>query len=178
MEATGADCYVSAPQKGWTGPCCVGIAVLSAAGAKAARARQSNSFACNLVQWLDVMAAYENADGKGPGFKYYTTLPTDALLAFRDVIAETKAYGFAAAKERMLALGAAVRAGLAARGFKSVAADGFAAPGVVVVYSAHAGMVGKFKAEGLQVAGGVPWKLGEDAYDTPIDAANNTFRIG
>lgn len=46
-----------------------------------------------------------------------------------------------------------MRAELAKRGFKSVAAEGFESPGVVVVYSPVAGMVGKIKSEGLQLAG-------------------------
>ena len=44
------------------------------------------------------------------------------------------------AKEAMRTLGASVRAELAKRGFQSTAADGFASPGVVVVFSGIGGM--------------------------------------
>jgi hypothetical protein len=55
---------------------------------KKKKCSESTSFCCNLAQWLDVMHQYLNADGKGPGFRYYTTLPTDALMEFRDVMKE------------------------------------------------------------------------------------------
>ena len=68
---------ISAPQKGWTGPSCAGLVLLSARAAKIAKNAEgsaewepeSQSFCCNLRQWLDVVEKYE--DG---GFKYYTTL--------------------------------------------------------------------------------------------------------
>jgi aspartate aminotransferase-like enzyme len=178
MVKLGIDVYVSAPQKGWTGPCCVGLAMLSEAAVKVAKSTQSNSFCCNLAQWLDVMEQYENKEKKGPGFRYYTTLPTDALIQFRDVIVETKQIGYDKTKAGMLELGSRIRAELAKRGFKSVAADGWGAPGVVVVYSTFDGAVPKFKGVGLQIAGGVAWKLGEEAYATPVDATASTFRLG
>ena len=88
-------------------------------------------------------------------------------------------FGLEKAKQRMWELGGRVRKELAERGFRSVAADGFASPGVVVVYGGeHKDMIAKFKQQGLQLAGGVPWKLGEDGYDTPIDSKTQTFRIG
>jgi len=178
MAARGVDVYVSAPQKGWTGPCCVGLAILSDAAVKVTKSTQSNSFCCNLAQWLDVMEQYENKEKKGPGFRYYTTLPTDAIMQFRDVILETKKIGYDKTKAGMLELGSRIRSELAKRGFKSVAADGWGAPGVVVVYSDLDGMVAKFKAAGLQVAGGVAWKIGEEAFNKPVDATTTTFRLG
>jgi aspartate aminotransferase-like enzyme len=48
---------------------------------------------------------------------------------------ETREMGFEAAKAAQWALGRAVRAMLAAKGVPSVAAEGFAAPGVVVSYT-------------------------------------------
>ena len=93
-------------------------------------ATTSNSFAIDLKKWRAIMEAYE----KG-GFAYHATMPTDALVGFRDAMAETKAMGFAEAKAAQWALGTAVRAMLAARGVMSVAADGFAAPGVVVSFT-------------------------------------------
>ena len=41
--------------------------------------------ALNLKKWRDVMEAYlDETKGDGPGFAYYTTMPTDALQLFRD----------------------------------------------------------------------------------------------
>src|SRR3546814_9414348 len=76
------------------------------------------------------MEAYE----KG-GHAYHATMPTDALRGFRDAMQETGAYGFAKVKAEQEELGARVRALFAARGFVSVAAEGFGAPGVVVCRS-------------------------------------------
>ena len=71
---------------------------------------------------------------------------------------ETQAYGFAKVKEEQLELGRRVRALLEARGFASVAAAGFQAPGVVVSFTTDDGIKtgAKFAAAGLQVAAGVP----------------------
>lgn len=67
--------------------------------------------------------------------RYYTTLPTDSLAVFRDVLAETTAYGFEKIQQDMWTLGNAVRAELEARGFKSVAAEGFKSPGISNYYT-------------------------------------------
>lgn len=62
---------------------------------------------------------------------------------------------------------------LAEKGVVSVAAEGFAAPGVVVSYTddpeVQTGR--KFLAEGLQIAAGVPLQVGEGA-------EFRTFRLG
>ena len=50
---------------------------------------QSDSFAIDLKKWLQIMQAYE-----GGGHAYHATMPTDALRAFRDTVAETRDYGF------------------------------------------------------------------------------------
>ena len=70
-------------------------------------------------------------------------------------------------------LGQKVRAALAARGVASVAAEGFAAPGVVVCYTDDPEVkTGKaFVKEGAQIAAGVPLQVGE-----PDDF--RTFRLG
>lgn len=69
MEATGVDVLISAPQKGWTGPACCGLVMLSerarAVLDDAEQQPEVNSFCCNLKKWQDVMDAYE--DG---GFMY------------------------------------------------------------------------------------------------------------
>ena len=108
------------------------------------------------------MEAYEAG-----GHAYHATLPTDALRGFRDAMAETRSLGFDAMKAAQWDQGHKVRAALAARGFRSVAAEGFEAPGVVVVFTDDPEMQsGKpFAREGVQVAAGVPLMIGEgDGY--------------
>jgi len=173
MKANGVDVLISAPQKGWTGPACVGIAMMSSR-ARALMDKElpaTNSFCCNLAKWTTVMEKYEAG-----GFMYYTTLPTDSLMRFRDVLLETEAYGIEKTKASMWEMGKKVREVLAARGFKSVSAPGNQSPGVVVVYSPLEGMVGKFKDHEMQIAGGVPFKLGEDEFG--LNPRKACFRLG
>jgi len=175
MKATGVDVLISAPQKGWSGPACAGLVMLNERAAKQVKEVKisSNSFSCNLPKWLTVMDAYVNG-----GFMYYTTLPTDALTTFRDAIKEAEAFGFEKTRTKMMELGSKVRALLVSKGFKSVAAPGFEAPGVVVSYSnGISGAFGKFKAQGLQIAGGVPLKLDEDTLQG-VDTKATSFRLG
>lgn len=128
----------------------------------------STSYSCDLRKWLQIMEAYE----KG-GHLYHATLPTDALARLRDVMLETEAIGFDRVREAQQRLGDAVRALLAQRGFPSVAAPGFEAPGVVVSYTDDPDIQSgrKFAAVGLQTAAGVPLQC-----DEPADF--RTFRIG
>lgn len=168
MQACGVDVLISAPQKGWSGSPCCALVMLSALARTRIDATTSSSFACDLKKWLQIMEAYE-----GGGFAYHATLPTDALATLRDVMRETAAYGFDKVKAEQQALGDAVRALLAARGFKSVAAAGFEAPGVVVSYTDDDGIASakKFVAAGVQIGAGVPLQC-----DEPADF--KTFRIG
>ena len=114
------------------------------------------------------MEAYE----KG-GHAYHTTMPTDALTRLRDVMLETRSYGFDKVRQEQFEIGRQVRWLLESRGLKSVAADGFKAPGVVVSYTTDADIHSskKFLALGLQTAAGVPLQC-----DEPADFM--TFRIG
>jgi aspartate aminotransferase-like enzyme len=114
------------------------------------------------------MEAFENG-----GHAYHATMPTDALAAMRDVMLETEAYGFARVCSEQQELGRRVRELLEARGFPSVAAEGFKAPGVVVSYTADPEIQNgrKFLAVGLQTAAGVPLQCDEPA-------EFRTFRIG
>ena len=86
---------------------------------------------------------------------------------------EARAHGFAALMRAQMELGSRVRELLAGKGFVSVAAQGFEAPGVVVCYTDDSGMHNgsKFTAQGLQIAAGVPLMC-----DEPDDY--QTFRIG
>ena len=130
MAATGVDVLISAPQKGWSASPSAGVVLLSAAAEVRLAETASSSFALDLKKWRAIMEAYE----KG-GHAYHATMPTDAIVGFRDAMVETQAMGFEAAKAAQWALGRAVRAMLAARGVASVAAEGFQAPGVVVSYT-------------------------------------------
>ena len=157
MEKTGVDVYLTAPQKGWSAPACVGVVCLSARAEAKLEETTSSSFTLSLNKWLGIMTKYEAG-----GFGYHTTLPTDALVGFRDAIIETKRrVGFAAAMEKTKVLGAEIRNVLESRGFKNVAAEPWQSPTVVVSYAKDATMVGKFKSQGLMIAGGVPFKLEE-----------------
>jgi aspartate aminotransferase-like enzyme len=168
MAATGVDVLISAPQKGWSASPAVGVVMLSAAAEARLAETTSNSFALDLKKWRSIMAAYE-----GGGHAYHATMPTEAIVAFRDAMLETKAMGFAEAKAAQWELGRSVRGLLAGHGVMSVAAEGFQAPGVVVSYTADPAIQNgsKFRAEGLQIAAGVPLQVGEGA-------EFRTFRLG
>ncbi len=168
MDQTGVDVLVSAPQKGWSSSPCCALVMLSERARTRIDSTQSTSFACDLRKWLQIMEAYE-----GGGFAYHATFPTDALTRLRDVMRETEAYGFAKVHAEQQRLGDQVRALLAGKGFKSVAAEGFQAPGVVVLYTEDADMQSgkKLLAQGLQIAAGVPLQCDEGA-------DFQTFRIG
>lgn len=84
---------------------------------------------------------------------------------------ETRDFGFAEAQKAQIELGTKIRAVLAERGFQSVAAPEWEAPGVVVVHTPTPDMVPRFARAGLQVAAGVPFKVDEHP-DT------QTFRVG
>jgi aspartate aminotransferase-like enzyme len=168
MADIGVDILVTAPQKGWSGPPCGALVCLGAEALKRMEATTSTSFAADLKKWLQIMQAYE----KG-GHAYHATLPTDALVALRKVMLEAEAYGFEKLRTAQSELGSKVRKLLAARGFKSVAAPGFEAPGVVVSYTDDPEIQSskKFLAQGLQTAAGVPLQC-----DEPADF--RSFRVG
>ena len=168
MKAIGVDVLISAPQKGWSASPAAGLVMMNNAARKAVNETTSTSFACDLKKWAEIMDAYENG-----GHAYHATMPTDALKKFRDVMLETKSYGFDKVRDEQLELGRRVREMLAERGIKSVAAKGFEAPGVVVSYTDDDNIsMGKaFAAEGMQIAAGVPLQC-----DEPADF--QTFRLG
>ncbi|MES2604129.1 MAG: aminotransferase class V-fold PLP-dependent enzyme [Pseudomonadota bacterium] len=168
MKKLGIDVLISAPQKGWSASPCCGLVMMSARALERVRTTTSTSFACDLGKWLQIMEAYE----KG-GHAYHATMPTDGLRTFRDLMHENKALGFARLKEQQLELGRKVRGLLESKGFASVAATGFQAPGVVVSYTNDADIQNgkKFLAQGLQIATGVPLQCDERA-------DFRTFRVG
>ena len=168
MEATGVDVLVSAPQKGWSGSPCCAMVCLSERARAAIDSTTSSSFACDLKKWLQVMESYENGT-----HMYHATMPTDALTRLREVMQETRAYGFDKVRVEQQQLGDRVRELFESRGIRSVASEGFKAPCVVVSYTEDAGIQSskKFLATGLQTAAGVPLQC-----DEPADFM--TFRVG
>ena len=168
MKKLGIDVLISAPQKGWSSTPCAGLVMLSDAAIKKVETTESNCFSLDLKQWLTIMRAYENG-----GHAYHATMPTDSLRQFRDTILEAKEIGFDKLCDAQWELGNRVRKVLADKGIESVAAKGFEAPGVVVSYTdrddIHKGSA--FAEAGLQIAAGVPLKVGEpDNF--------KTFRLG
>ena len=168
MKTLGIDVLVSAPQKGWSGSPGCAFVMLSERARQRIDQTTSTSFAADLKKWLQIMEAY-----KAGGHAYHATMPTDALTATRDAMLETRSYGFARLRQEQETLGRAVRATLVRRGYPSVAAPGFEAPGVVVSYTTDPGLQTSksFLALGLQTAAGVPLQCDEGA-------DFSTFRLG
>jgi aspartate aminotransferase-like enzyme len=168
MKATGVDVLISAPQKGWSATPCAGLVMMSERAVARMANTASNSFAIDLKKWHSIMQAYE-----GGGHAYHATMPTDGLRTFRDTMQETQEFGFDKLRDAQWALGNAVRKVLADKGIRSVAAEGFGAPGVVVSYTDDPDVQNgsKFAALGMQIAAGVPLQC-----DEPDDF--RTFRLG
>ncbi len=168
MRRSGVDVLLSAPQKGWSGSPCAGLVMLGELALGRMDASANTSFSCDLLRWLHVMRSYED-----DGHTYHATMPTDALRMFDDSMKETRAFGFGRARACQQELGDRVRALLAERGYRSVAAEGYGAPGVVVGYTNDPAIQNgsRFAAAGLQIAAGVPLRCGEPS---PF----RTFRIG
>ncbi len=168
MRELNVDVLISAPQNGWSASPCAGLVMLGERGLKRLEETQSDSFAADLRKWWNIMQAYE-----GGAHAYHATMPTDSLAVFRDAMKETVNEGLDVVRERQWELGTAVRRLFADKGFVSVAADGFEAPGVVVLYTEddqlHTGKA--FIQQGLQTAAGVPLMCGEPE-------GFKTFRIG
>ena len=168
MQAHGVDVLISAPQKGWSASPCSALVMLSDLALERMATTTSSSFAADLNKWLQIMQAYENG-----GHAYHATMPTDALTQFRDTMLESGQIGFDRLKEQQLSLGAQVRNALGQRGIKSVAAEGYEAPGVVVCYTDDGAIQNgsAFVSAGLQIAAGVPLQCDEgDDY--------RSFRLG
>ena len=168
MRATGVDVLISAPQKGWSASPCAGLVMLSERAVARLEGSTSDSFAIDLKKWHGIMQIYENG-----GQAYHATMPTDALQAFRDTMIETRDYGFERLCAAQWELGDGVRAMLKDKGVRSVAAEGFGAPGVVVSYTDDPAIQNgsKFVAQGMQIAAGVPLQCDEPE-------GFSTFRLG
>lgn len=168
MHHCNVDVLISAPQKGWSSTPCAGLVMMNHRAEDRLEQTRSDSFAANLKSWRGIMQAYEAG-----GHAYHATMPTDGLRAFRDTMIETRNYGFESLRDAQWQLGDAVRAHLAQRGVKSVAAEGFGAPGVVVSYTDDPAIKSgaAFAEHGMQIAAGVPL-----ACDEP--EGFSTFRLG
>lgn len=168
MQKTGVDVLITAPQKGWSGPPCCAMVMLSERARKAIEDTKSSSFSCDLKKWMQIAEGYEKGQ-----HAYHATMPTDSLVKLCEVMQEAEAYGLDKLREEQTQLGKEVRALLKARGFPSVAAPGFEAPGVVVSYTTDPEIQNskKFASVGLQTAAGVPLMCDEGP-------DFKTFRIG
>jgi alanine-glyoxylate transaminase / serine-glyoxylate transaminase / serine-pyruvate transaminase len=180
MEQLGIDVVISAPQKGWSGPPCVALVMLSQRAMDVMNDSTNQhhietSFSLSLKRWSAIMDAYN----KG-GFAYHTTMPTDALRDFHQVTVELLQIGLPKLKQQQLLLGQEIRSLFNTKyELKSVAYQEYGAPGVLVYYSPGSNsidnpvMMSSFRdIEKVQIAMGVPWKL---QYE-PIGL--KTFRIG
>jgi aspartate aminotransferase-like enzyme len=168
MAELGVDVLVSAPQKGWSGsPGCAFVMLGERARARI-DATTSTSFAADLKKWLQIMEAFEAG-----GHAYHATMPTDALTRTCEAMQETQRTGFEHLRQQQWALGRQVRALMAQLGYRSVAAPGFEAPGVVVCHTSNPALSNAkaMMALGLQTAAGVPLQCDEPA-------GWQTFRIG
>lgn len=168
MAECEVDILITAPQKGWSGPPCAALIALNTRALARLEETTSTSFAADLKKWLQIMQAFENG-----GHAYHATMPTDALAALRDVMREAEDYGFERLHAEQEELGRRVRELLVARGYPSVAAEGFQAPSVVVSYTTDPELQSGKKplAAGLQIASGVPLQCDEGA-------DFRSFRIG
>ena len=168
LEQTGVDVLLTAPQKGWSASPCAALVMMSPRARARLDETTSSSFANDLKKWTQIMETYESG-----AHAYHATMPTDALRHFRDALIEAEEFGLEALKAAQIRLGRQVRDLLGRYQYKSVAAEGFEAPSVVVCFAPSAEIkTGKaFAEQGLQIAAGVPLECGErDDYAS--------FRIG
>lgn len=168
MAELGVDLLISAPQKGWSGTPCTGYVMFGPRALAAIEGTTSTSFAADLKKWLGITQGY--VEGKAA---YHATMPTDGIAHNVELMRETRERGLDAVREAQVELGGKVRALLAERGLRSVAAEGFASPSVVVMHTADPGWQNgsAFKPLGVQIAAGVPLMCGEpDGF--------STFRLG
>ncbi len=158
LEQTGVDVLLTAPQKGWSASPCAALVMMSPRARARLDETTSSSFANDLKKWTQIMETYE-----GGAHAYHATMPTDALRHFRDALIEAEAFGLEALKAAQIRLGQQVRRLLGRYQYKSVAAEGFEAPSVVVCFAPNAEIKsGKaFAEQGLQIAAGVPLECGE-----------------
>jgi len=81
MKALGVDVYITAPQKGWTGPAGVALIMLSERATEKLNSTSSDSLCLSLNRWDNIMKAYEAG-----GHAYHTTMPTEAIRDFHTIV--------------------------------------------------------------------------------------------
>ena len=168
MQALAIDVLITAPQKGWTSTPCAGVVMLSDRALERMAVTESDSFTLDLKKWHNIMAAYLNGS-----HAYHATMPTDGLATFHATYQEMTTTGFDVLKARQIDLGNKTRSLMDDYGFKSLAAEGFKSPTVVVLHTDRADFKNgsAFADVGMQIAAGVPLECGESANF-------QTFRIG
>ena len=168
MDGLGVDVLITAPQKGWTSTPCAGVIMLSKRALERLKTTTSDSFVLDLKKWHSIMDAFLSG-----GHAYHATMPTDGLANFLKTYSEMATIGFDMLKASQIELGRQVRELMEGCGFKSLAADGFKSPTVVVSHTDRADLKNgnAFANVGLQIAAGVPLECGESA-------DFQTFRIG
>ena len=101
---------------------------------------------------------------RGGGHAYHATMPTDAIVGFRDAMLETKAMGFRGRQGRAMGAGPG-GAGDAGREGRAVGRgrglSGAGGGGQLHRRSAMCRTARSSAAEGLQIAAGVPLQVGE-----------------
>ncbi len=59
MKDLGVDVVISAPQKGWTGPCCAALVMMSERAVTRLQETEDTSFSISLKRWSAIMDTYE-----------------------------------------------------------------------------------------------------------------------
>jgi aspartate aminotransferase-like enzyme len=168
MKSTGVDVLISAPQKGWSSSPCCAMVMLSERARAAIDGTTSNSFACDLKKWLQLMEAYEHGGTCLPRHHAHRRPGAPA----RDD-ARNQGLRLRQGESRAGSPGPQGAQTVREPRLPSVAADGFKAPGVVVSYTTDPDIQSgkKFLEQGLQTAAGVPLQCDEGA-------DFKTFRVG
>jgi len=101
------------------------------------------------------------------------TIPTNAIIEFANKLKELELFGIGMMRKRCIELGMKIREICVELGYNSVAHESCQSPTVVVCFTREPNMVGKFKQNNVQIAGGLPFKC-----DEKFDSKSVTFRIG
>ncbi len=130
MAATGVDVLVSAPQKGWSSTPCAGLVMLGDAARERIDGTTSSSFSMDLKKWLSIMETHEKGQ-----IAYHATCPPTAWRSCATRCRRRRPSASTPHAPRSRPSATRVRALLEARGIRSVAAQGFQSPCVIVSYT-------------------------------------------
>jgi aspartate aminotransferase-like enzyme len=150
MDYANIGAYITAPQKGWSGPAAVGVCMIAVHKSNFAallrHRRLLDGASDSLVDVHTGMMSDEAAEKashapsrsftvdlhkwktvmgayRDGGHMYHATMPTDAIKVFRDVVHETEKFGLKEAEKATWDLGMGVRKVLKDKGYTSVAAS-------------------------------------------------------